>query len=159
MAIDELDRRILQDLQDDGRLPFRTIAEKHGISIGTVHNRLKRMRDDGVLEGFVPVLDEEAMGYQFKTLTSIRVEGGHLDEVKVALARIPGVVVSWQTSGTFDLVLVARFRDMIELSNYTASIARIQHAMAETNLVMDSLVDACIITKNEKGIQHGNSNQ
>jgi DNA-binding Lrp family transcriptional regulator len=159
MAIDELDRRILADLQADARTPFRTIAEKQGVSIGTVHNRLKRMLSEGTIKGFVPVLDDQAMGYEFKAIASVRVEGGHVDEVRAAVKGLEGIEVAWQVSGASDLVLVARFKDMKGLQDFTASIARIQHAKAETNLVMGSLVDASIITKHEKGERHGNSNQ
>ena len=147
-TIDDLDQRILAELQHDARVPFRIIAEKHGVSIGTVHNRLRRLKNEGIVKGFVPVLDEQKLGFQFSVLTTVVVDGGHVEAVKATFASLPGVLVAWQTSGSSDLTIVARFKAREELTSFTASVARIQHAKAQTNLIMGTSPDACIITKN-----------
>nr|MDO8109856.1 AsnC family transcriptional regulator [Candidatus Sigynarchaeota archaeon] len=77
--MDELDVKIIEELQVDARVPFKKISERNGISIGTVHNRLKAMRANGTLLGFIPLLDDRGLGYQINAVTTVRVDGGYVD--------------------------------------------------------------------------------
>jgi Lrp/AsnC family transcriptional regulator for asnA, asnC and gidA len=139
--MDDLDKKIIGELQKDARVAFRRISELHGISIGTVHNRLKKLKEDGLLKGFVPVLDNKKLGYTIIALVYIKVEGGHLQEIKNTLADFSEINVIFQTSGIYDLVLIARFQNMIDFSNFNNKISKLTNMKAETNIVLDTLKD------------------
>ncbi len=139
--VDDLDRKILSELQKDARVPFRQIADKHGVSIGTVHNRLKKLKDDGILKGYVPVLDVLKLNYTMVALIYIKVEGGHLEDVKAELANLGEVNVMFHTSGIYDLVLIARFKSMIDFSEFNNKINKIRYMKAEVNIVLETLKD------------------
>nr|MDO8111702.1 Lrp/AsnC family transcriptional regulator [Candidatus Sigynarchaeota archaeon] len=140
--MDDLDKKILGELQKDARVPFRKISELHGISIGTVHNRLKKLKDDGILKGFVPILDNQKLGYTIIALVYIKVEGGHLQDIKEELINtFPEINVIFQTSGIYDLVLIARFQNMIDFSSFNNKISKLTNMKAETNIVLDTLKD------------------
>nr|MDO8115735.1 Lrp/AsnC family transcriptional regulator [Candidatus Sigynarchaeota archaeon] len=140
--MDDLDRKILGELQKDARVPFRQIADKHGVSIGTVHNRLKKLKDEGILKGYVPVLDVLKLNYTMVALIYIKVEGGHLEDVKEELAqRFTEVNVMFHTSGIYDLVLIARFKSMIDFSEFNNKINKIRYMKAEVNIVLETLKD------------------
>ena len=139
--MDDLDKRILVELQKDARIAFRKIAELNGISIGTVHNRIKKLREEGILKGFVPILDDQKLGYSIITLINIKVEGGHLEEIKKKLQEFPEINVIYQTSGIYDLVLIARFKNMIEFSKFNNKISNIKNMKSETNIVLETLKD------------------
>jgi len=134
--MDDLDRKILNELQKDARVPFRKISELHGISIGTVHNRLKKMKEDGILKGFVPILDNQKLGYTIIALVYIKVDGGHLPDIKEELAKFPEINVVFQTSGIYDLVLIARFQNMLDFSGFNNKISKLTNMKAETNIVL-----------------------
>lgn len=138
--MDDLDRRILRELQKDARVPFRHIAELNGVSIGTVHNRLKKMKKAGVLKGFIPILDHAQLGYAIIAIIYIKVEGGHLQDVKGQLQeKFEQINVIFQTSGIYDLVLICRFKNMIDLSSFNDEISKLQHMKAETNIVLETV--------------------
>ncbi|MEX2680615.1 MAG: Lrp/AsnC family transcriptional regulator [Candidatus Sigynarchaeota archaeon] len=139
--MDDLDRKILSELQKDARVPFRKISELHGISIGTVHNRLKKLKEDGVLKGFVPVLDNQKLGFTIIALVYIKVEGGHLQEIETQLGKFTEINVIFKTSGIYDLVLIARFQNMIDFSTFNNKISKLLFMKAETNIVLDTLKD------------------
>ncbi|MHA1848204.1 MAG: Lrp/AsnC family transcriptional regulator [Promethearchaeota archaeon] len=137
--MDDLDRSILRELQKDARIPFRQIADLNQISIGTVHNRLKKLKDEGILKGFIPILDDQKLGYTIIALISIRVEGGHLHEIKEKLMDLKEINVIFQTSGIYDLVVIARFKNMIEFSKFHNKISKLQYMKPETNIVLETL--------------------
>lgn len=143
--MDELDRKILGELQKDARIPFRKIAETNGISIGTVHNRLKRLKEDGILKGYVPVLDNLKLGYTIVALIYIKVDGGHLQDVKDHLTSFKEINVIFKTSGNYDLVIIARFQSMIDFSDFNNKISKLQNMKAETNIVLDTLKDDYLV--------------
>ncbi|HME55988.1 MAG TPA: Lrp/AsnC family transcriptional regulator [Candidatus Lokiarchaeia archaeon] len=139
--MDDLDKKILGELQKDARVPFRKISELHGISIGTVHNRLKKLKEDGILKGFVPILDNGKLGFTIVALVYIKVDGGHLPSIKGELEKFPEVNVIFQTSGIYDLVLIARFQNMIDFSAFNNKISKINNMKAEVNIALDVLKD------------------
>ncbi|MBN2151079.1 MAG: Lrp/AsnC family transcriptional regulator [Candidatus Lokiarchaeota archaeon] len=143
--MDDLDKKILGELQKDARVPFRKISELHGISIGTVHNRLKKLKDDGILRGFVPILDTQRLGYTIIALVYIKVEGGHLQEIEAQLGEFAEINVIFKTSGIYDLVLIARFQNMIDFSSFNNKVSKLLNMKAETNIVLDTLKDEYFI--------------
>ena len=53
-ALDDIDKNIIRILQNDARTSYREIQERLGISIGTIHNRISKLRDSGVVQGYTP---------------------------------------------------------------------------------------------------------
>jgi Lrp/AsnC family transcriptional regulator for asnA, asnC and gidA len=102
---DQLNRAIVRLLQDDGRLPFKTIAETLGVSEGTVRNRVAWMKRAGMLR-IVAVADPTAMDYRADAMLGVKVAPG-ATPAKVAerLAVHPEVVYILWVSGRYDLLV------------------------------------------------------
>ena len=102
---DHLNRAIVKMLQDDGRLPFKTIAEALDISEGTVRNRVNWMKQSGMLR-IVAVADPTAMNYRADAMLGIKV-AANTTPARVAerLAVHPEVVYILWVSGRFDLLV------------------------------------------------------
>lgn len=91
--VDDVDRSIIRELQDDARHNTNTaIGERIGVSASTVGKRITRLEDATVVEGYVPVLDHEAIGFPHHVLfvcsAPIGTRGGTVDEI----GAIDGVV-------------------------------------------------------------------
>jgi len=105
---DQLNRAIVRLLQEDGRLPFKTIAEKLGTSEGTVRNRVGWMKSSGMLR-IVAVADPTAMNYRADAMLGIKVASGSTPaKVGERLAVHPEVVYILWVSGRFDLLVERR---------------------------------------------------
>ncbi|MCJ7731238.1 AsnC family transcriptional regulator, partial [Candidatus Bathyarchaeota archaeon] len=83
--LDDVDVKIINILKKDSRTPFTEIASTLGVSDSTIHVRLKKLKDDGILRGYTLDLNEDLMGKKIHGLAMINVNLGHLDEVVSAL--------------------------------------------------------------------------
>lgn len=101
----ELDKRIIEHLQEDGRRAFTQIAAALGVSEAAVRARTNRMVERGILQ-VVGVADPGKLGFQ-QALIGIRCEPGRLVEVAEALAELPEVDYVVVTAGRFDILIEA----------------------------------------------------
>lgn len=110
-ADSEFNLRIIELLQEDGRMPFSTIADKLGVSEGTVRNRVKQLRDDNIMQISAAVLPE-AFGYHWNSVVFLKLNAGvDIDKVAQRLARIPEVYYVVHITGQHDLAVTSFHRD------------------------------------------------
>lgn len=74
MIYDEIDREILEILNRDGRTKFTAIAKKIKRTEGTVRNRVRRLREKGIIQGFRVVTDPENLGYNGQAIIKFHLE-------------------------------------------------------------------------------------
>jgi Lrp/AsnC family transcriptional regulator for asnA, asnC and gidA len=107
----ELNWKIVSLLQEDGRMPFSTIAEKVGVSEGTVRNRVNQLREQNVMQIAAEVLPQ-AFGYTWNSVVFLKLSGGaDLEDVARRLAEIPEVYYVVQMTGSHDLAITSFHRD------------------------------------------------
>jgi len=107
----ELNWKIISLLQEDGRMPFSTIAERVGVSEGTVRNRMKQLRDENVMQIAAQVLPE-AFGYHWNSVVFLKLRGSEsLNSVAERLALIPEVYYIVHMTGAHDLAITSFHRD------------------------------------------------
>lgn len=136
--VDDLDRRILQILLEDAHTPFRDMASRAGTTVGTVHNRIKRLQADGVIQRFQVRLDAARLGFPVTAMVELRIDGGHLREVQDAFAADPHVTAIYDVTGDVDTVLVAKFRDTRDLDRFVKDAAQHAHVRdTRTRLVLN----------------------
>ena len=112
IKLDEIDHQILDILIDNARIPFTDISKKLLVSAGTVHVRVKKMEDAGILRGSSLNLDYEKLGYSFIAYIGIYLERNDLTEkVLSELEKIPNVTVAHITTGKFNIYCKLRARD------------------------------------------------
>ena len=122
MHIDEVDRKILNELLHDCRRSYRSISRRTGISVGTVLSRIRKLERAGVIKGYSAVLDHERMGYQLTVLAEITVSKGKLLEMEEAISKLPNTCAVYDVTGLTDAVVLAKFRSREELSKFTKSL-------------------------------------
>ena len=109
IKLDEIDHQILDLLIDNTRTAFTDIAKKLLISAGTVHVRVKKMEDAGIIKGSSLTLDYKKLGYTFIAYIGIFLEKTH--QTKFVLQRlegIPFVTVAHITTGKFNIFCKVR---------------------------------------------------
>jgi Lrp/AsnC family transcriptional regulator for asnA, asnC and gidA len=105
MELDDTDREILRLLQADARTPFSEIARRIDMSSATVHDRVGRMEDAGVIEGYHASVNPKAIGYGVSALVGLRVEQGREEDALDRLREIEGVREIHLTTGEWDVML------------------------------------------------------
>ena len=73
--LDDIDRGIIRILQEDAKTSYREINNQLGISIGTIHNRLNKLENNKIIEGYTVKLNNEKLGYKLTFLIRIQIEG------------------------------------------------------------------------------------
>jgi Lrp/AsnC family leucine-responsive transcriptional regulator len=115
--IDETDQHILRYMLKNGEFNLENIAQKVGVSKSTVHNRIKKLKDIGLLKGFLPLLDTEKTGNSITAIALIRAKYGpqYAEEVGRKLSQIEGVWAVYFVLGENDFVVLVRARTKDEL--------------------------------------------
>ena len=103
--IDSTDLRIIEALMDDGRMAYSALAEEIGSSNTLVHQRVKKLREIGLLTKPVYLVSPEHAGYDTSAFVLIMVrEGNQINDVIEALKSIPEVVSCISIMGRYDLM-------------------------------------------------------
>ena len=112
--LDDVDHKILDLLIDNSRIPFTDIAKKLLISAGTVHVRVKKMEEFGIIQDASLALDYKKLGYTFIAYIGIFLEKTHLTNfVLEKLQSIPYVTVAHITTGRFNIFCKIRSKTQI----------------------------------------------
>ena len=97
--IDGIDKRILQQLDGNARMPLNEIARRIGLSSPSVSERLKRLEERGVIRGFTLDIDPEALGYTLQAIVRIRPLPGKVRPVEKLLQEMPQVIECDKVTG------------------------------------------------------------
>jgi len=136
--LDDLDIKILSILGEDARTSYREIAVKLRVAPGTIYNRIRKMSDCGVIKGYIPLLDYGKLGYGFIALIFMQVEGKHLVEVEEQLATPQEVIAVYDITGEFDVVVIARFKNIASMNSFIKETLKIPYIKRTvTNVVLN----------------------
>jgi Lrp/AsnC family leucine-responsive transcriptional regulator len=106
--LDEIDRRIVQALQADGRMSNQDLAEKVGLSPSPCARRVRLLEEAGIIQGYVAVVDQKKLGLPVSVFASIKLERQReeeLDRFGAAVARWPEVADCYLMTGPRDYLL------------------------------------------------------
>lgn len=122
MALNDTDIRILEILQNDARIAYSAIARELDIPESTVRYRVDKLRESGVITGFVALLDPRKIGYGITAIGLIKVEAAQLQEVSEVLASFDEARHVFRSTGVYDLVAVIHAADIAGLNDLIAKI-------------------------------------
>jgi DNA-binding Lrp family transcriptional regulator len=106
--MDAIDRKILAELQGDGRLTVTDLAARVGLSVSPCHRRLRELERNGVILGYRAIVDPKAVGLTFEALLFVTMRQEDRDTLlgfEAALADIPNVVQAQRLFGDPDYLL------------------------------------------------------
>lgn len=119
--IDDIDRRILQALQQDGRISVVQLAELVGLSVTPCLRRLKRLEADGIIRGYRADLDPKRAGCALQAFIEVRL-GDHaettVERFEQAILQRPEVVACYAMTGNVDFLLHVMTSDLDALSDF-----------------------------------------
>ena len=102
--IDKLDRQILSVLMKDAKTPYTDIAKQLFVSGGTIHVRMKKLEQLGIVQGANLVVDYSKLGYDISAFLGIYLDKSSMyDQVAEALHAIPEIVGAHYTTGLYNI--------------------------------------------------------
>ena len=126
-ALDETDQKILEILQRDARTPYTEIASTIGVSDSTIHVRLKKLKEEGVIKAYTIDINKELLGKKVHGLAMINVGLGSLESVVPKLVALDSVASVYETHGDNDLVVLIDAVDLDNLRDVLMQIRTIEN--------------------------------
>lgn len=124
---DNKDLRLLDMLYKNSQTKYADIADKLDLSVGSVHNRIKALKKERVIERFTIKVNPEALGYDLTALISMQIDVRHFTEVNAQLQTIPSLLSIYNTTGDHDIIAIGRFKNREALNNTLQRILNIRH--------------------------------
>ena len=123
--IDNLDKRILTALLSNAKVPYSDLATKFGVSSGTIHVRVEKMKGAGIITGSKIKVSYQELGFGVKCFIGINlISAKDCQGILAKLRKFEEVVEGYTTTGTYSLFIKVITRDISELNAFL--ISRIQ---------------------------------
>lgn len=140
--LDRTDHEILEILQSDGRISNKDLAEKIGVSPSTCLERVRRLRESGVLRGFHAEVDPQSLGIGVQAMISVRLRHHtevSFDQLCEEMMGIPETVAVYLLTGTQDLLVHVAVRDVTHLRDLMSNsfTSRPDAQRVETSLIFE----------------------
>ena len=103
--MDEIDRKILRVLQEDDKVPYHKMGDGLGIGASTVHSRVRKMVNEGVIEGFSAIINPEKVGYEVTAWIGLSVDPKKIDSIAKNLAADDEIQIVATSTGDHDIVI------------------------------------------------------
>ena len=135
--MDDIDRPLLTALVDDGRLSFQQLAARVHLSPNSTAERVRRLRQSGVLAGYRAELDLAKLGHSLGSLTDVKlketVDRHHFEQ---DLEDVPQVLGAVHTTGEFDYQLRIATRNSEELQSVIDNLRRLGARDIQSRIVL-----------------------
>ena len=135
--IDNLDRKILEIVMKNARIPSKDVAVVCGVSRAAIHQRIQRMIDTDVITGSGYHVNPKVLGYTTCTYIGVKLEKGSMyKNVVPELEKIPEVVECHFTTGPYTMLIKLYARDNQHLMELLNSKIQMIHGVKETETLI-----------------------
>ena len=137
--IDETDLKILRLLQNDARMPVKTIAQKIFTSAPTVSARIESLTQKGIIKGYYTEIDVSAIDNVIKSYIDIEVSPERKEELYEFLRSSPQVVEANRVTGEYSLLIKVIVKNTVEMDKFINALQR--YGRTKTQIVFSSIID------------------
>ncbi|RKD85233.1 AsnC family transcriptional regulator [Halopiger aswanensis] len=117
MIYEHLDSDLVNELLGDGRASLRSLAEELDVSVTTVSNHLSDLEEEGVIEGYTPIIDYDAVGYDVTAIMQLKAEGSALPEITETLQDHEQMISVYEVTGDYDVIAIGKFKDTDDMND------------------------------------------
>ncbi len=137
--MEEIDRGIVAALTGDGRLSYTDLAEKVGLSVSAVHQRVRRLEQRGVIRGYGARVEYEAIGLPLTAFVAIRpIDPASPDDAPERLAGLPEIDSCYSVAGEDFYLLLVRVKSPGDLERLLQEIRTAANVTTRTTVVLST---------------------
>ena len=138
-AAPDVDRALLSALARDGRASFTDLAERVGLSVSAVHQRVRRLEQRGLITGYAAKLDAKALGLPLTAFVSITpIDVGQPDDAPARLAHLPAIEACHSVAGVESYILKVRVASPDALEVLLHEIRAAANVSTRTTVVLST---------------------
>ena len=147
--LDAIDRNILKELQDDGRMTNVELARRIGISAPPCLRRVRALEEAGYIRGYRALLDEKLLGYEVTVFALVHLSSQAESDLKAFedfVRKEPLVRECWMLSGEIDFILKCVAPDMKTFQAFVSELTAAPHVRnVKTSLTLRNSKDAAMV--------------
>jgi Lrp/AsnC family leucine-responsive transcriptional regulator len=137
--VEPTDQAIVAALISDGRLSYTDLAEKVGLSVSAVHQRVRRLEQRGVIKGYTARVSHEALGLPLTAFVAIRpLDASQPDDAPERLAHLPEVESCYSVAGEDFYMLLVRVAGPADLERLLQEIRTAANVTTRTTVVLST---------------------
>ena len=138
-GVEEIDRVIIEALVEDGRMSYTDLAERAGLSVSAVHQRVRRLEQRGVVTGYTAKVDFGVIGLPLAAFVAIRpVDAAAPDDAPQRLAGLPEIESCYSVAGEDSYLLLVRVASPVDLERLLQEIRRLASVATRTTVVLST---------------------
>jgi Lrp/AsnC family transcriptional regulator for asnA, asnC and gidA len=118
--LDDIDQQIIQQLQEDGRKSYRQIAKELELSVGTITNRVNKLKNEGIIKGVQLELDYASLGYNIETIITLQTKNPQTILQKEEYKK--HIQTAHNTTGEYNTMLITLFKNPEELNTFLKAL-------------------------------------
>jgi Lrp/AsnC family transcriptional regulator for asnA, asnC and gidA len=135
-TLDAIDFKLIDLLSKDSSTTYVEIARQIGVSDATIHIRVRRLREMGVIGNFTIAVDNNRLGYDHLAFIGIDVEPGYAEQVTNGLSTLDEILEIHEMHSRFDLLLKVRAKNLNELRDIVVNKIRSSPHVLEAELMI-----------------------
>lgn len=137
--MEEIDRKIVSLLASNGRMSFTELARQAGLSVSAVHQRVRRLEQDGVIKGYVAAFDPEKIGLSLTAFVSIKpFDASAPDDVPARLEHLNAIEACHSVAGDENYILKVRVASPAALEDLLNQIRTLGGVSTRTTVVLST---------------------
>ena len=120
--LDELDKQLLSQLQQNNRITAEELGNRVNLSTSAVQRRLKRLRQDKIIEADISIVSPAAVGFGITCVVDVTLNLGNskaIDSFKSLMSECVEVMQCYYVTGTYDFVIIVNARDMKDYEDFS----------------------------------------
>jgi Lrp/AsnC family leucine-responsive transcriptional regulator len=138
----DVDRALLSTLARDGRASYTDLAERVGLSVSAVHQRVRRLEQRGLITGYAAHLDAKALGLPLTAFVSITpIDVGQPDDAPARLAHLPAIEACHSVAGVESYILKVRVASPDALEALLHEIRSSANVSTRTTVVLSTFYE------------------
>ncbi|GAB5472197.1 MAG: Lrp/AsnC family transcriptional regulator [Maribacter sp.] len=145
VKIDDLNWKILECLQENARESFANIGRKVGLTPPAVAERVKKMEDLEILQGYKAMVSHALTGHQLKAIITLRAFMGKLKPFLATVVTFEEVVNCYRITGNENIVMEVVLKDQFHLEKFIDRL--IQYGETRTHIILSNVVSNAPIVK------------
>ena len=137
--LEPLDRAIVRELAADGRCSFTDLAERGGLSVSAVHQRVRRLEQRGVIRGYTARLDADSIGLPLTAFVSLTpIDPAAPDDYPQRLAHISAIESCYSVAGDESYILLVRVGTPADLEDLLRQVRESAKVSTRTTVVLST---------------------
>ena len=147
--IDQIDKSILKMLTEDSSISARTIADSLKKSPTTIANRIKKLKETGIIKDQGVVLNSEILGFEWTVILEVLVAKGKLVQTEQEIAKLENALAVYDVTGQTDIIVIGKFRNREELSHFTKKLLAMEYVERTISHIVLNTVKEDFLFKNQ----------